>query len=262
MISEEDKSPIDMLISSLPPGIEAIDFILHSPGGFAEAVEMIVVMLRNKFRHIRFIIPHSAMSAATILALSGDEILMFQRSQLGPIDPQISGPTSGPAQSIIDGFDEIKREVEKSGKLNGAYVPILHKMDVSTIKYCREAITYGKRNVKTWLQQYMFRNLPTKEAKKKAEKISRFFSNRRKHLTHRRPIMKDEAVKQGLVIKNIEEDEKLSDLIKEYYYRYELILDGNPTIAKIFHSESEIIVKHAPIGPVVQIRTPTPPQKK
>lgn len=259
MISEEDKSPMDMLISSLPPKTKAIDFILHSPGGFAEAVEMIVTMLRNNFSNIRFIIPHSAMSAATMLALSGDEVLMFQHSQLGPIDPQISGPTSGPAQSIIDGFEEIKREVEKSGKLNGAFIPILHKMDVSTIKYCKEALAYGKRNVKKWLQRYMFKTLLPKEAKKLADKISRFFSNRRTHLTHRRPIMRDEAKIEGLVIKNIEEDKDFSGLIKEYYYRYELTLDANPGIAKIFHSESELIVKRAPIVP---IRIPPPIKKK
>jgi len=262
MISEEDKSPVDMLINSLPSETKAIDFILHSPGGFAESVEMIVIMLRKNFDHIRFIIPHSAMSAATMFALSGDEILMFQRSQLGPIDPQISGPTSGPAQSIIDGFDEIKKEVEKSGKLNGAFVPILNKMDVSTIKYCREALSYGKRNVKKWLQQYMFKNLPTEKAKKEANKASNFFSNRAIHLTHRRPIMKDEAEAQGLNIKNIEKDKDFSELIKEYYYRYELVLDASPAIAKIFHSESELIVKNAPIVSVSPVRFPLPPQKK
>ena len=132
-------------------------------------------------------------------------------------------------------------------------------MDVSTIRYCKEAILYGKRNVKKWLEQYMFKNLSPKEAKKLADKISRFFSNRTIHLTHRRPIMRDEAKKQRLVIKNIEEDKTFSELIKEYYYRYELTLDSNPGIAKIFHSESELIVKRAPIVP---IRVPLKTKKK
>lgn len=71
MINSEDKSAIDMLIDSLPPQTKEIDFILHSPGGFAEDTEMIVIILRGRFENIRFIIPHSAMSAATMLALSG-----------------------------------------------------------------------------------------------------------------------------------------------------------------------------------------------
>ncbi|MQY59252.1 MAG: hypothetical protein GH144_06555 [Clostridia bacterium] len=41
---------------------------------------------------MRFLIPHTAYNAATMLALSGDEILMDDRSTLGPIDPQIMMP--------------------------------------------------------------------------------------------------------------------------------------------------------------------------
>ena len=90
MISLDDKSYVALLIDSVS-GVEEIDCILHSPGGFAESVEMIVKMLRAKFKHIRFIIPHSAKSAATMLALSGNEILMSPSAELGPIDPQVSG---------------------------------------------------------------------------------------------------------------------------------------------------------------------------
>ena len=55
---------------------DEIDIFLHSPGGSAEATESIVEMLRSKFRNIRFIISGTAKSAATMLALSGNTILM------------------------------------------------------------------------------------------------------------------------------------------------------------------------------------------
>jgi hypothetical protein len=42
----------------------------------------------------------------------------------------VEGPTSGPAQSIIDGFNEIKKTVNVEKKLNGAYLPSLNKFDV------------------------------------------------------------------------------------------------------------------------------------
>lgn len=71
---------------------KSVDIVLHSPGGSAEATERIVNLLRENFDHIRFLIPHTAYSAATMLALSGDEILMDDRSTLGPIDPQIMMP--------------------------------------------------------------------------------------------------------------------------------------------------------------------------
>jgi len=84
MINFDDKSNFVLLIDSMV-GSEKIDFILHSPGGFAESAEMIVKLLRFRFKNIRIIIPHSAKSAATMLALSGNEIVMLPSAELGPI---------------------------------------------------------------------------------------------------------------------------------------------------------------------------------
>lgn len=262
MINSEDKSAVDMLIDSLSPQTKSIDFILNSPGGFAEDTEMIVTILRNKFDKIRFIIPHSAMSAATMLALSGDKILMFSSSQLGPIDPQVKGPTSGPAQSIIDGFDEIKKEVEKSKRLNGAYVPLLNKMDVATIKFCENSIKYGKTNVKKWLRDYMFKDLSALKKRKIAEKIGNYFSSQRRHLTHRKPIFREQAIAQGLVIEQIEKDRKFAQMIKEYYCRWELLFNTPTPVTKIFQSESEFIVRNAPVVMLENpVRIPRSPQR-
>lgn len=172
---------------------------------------------------------------------------MFASSQLGPIDPQISGPTSGPAQSIIEGFNEIKEEVEKSKRLNGAYIPLLNKMDVATIKYCENSINYGKTNVKKWLRWYMLKNLEAEKRRRVASKIGAYFSNQGKHLTHRRPIFRKEAKAQGVVVKEIEKDKTFAGMIKEYYYRWEFLFNTPTPVTKIFQSESEFIVKNAPV---------------
>lgn len=71
---------------------EPIDVLIHSPGGSVEAAEGIVNILRDVAPSVRFIVPHSAKSAATMMALSGDSILMDHRSELGPIDPQVAMP--------------------------------------------------------------------------------------------------------------------------------------------------------------------------
>ncbi len=62
--------------------------IVHSPGGSAEATEAIVNYVRSKFSNVRVFVPHAAMSAATMLACSGNSIVMGKHSFLGPIDPQ------------------------------------------------------------------------------------------------------------------------------------------------------------------------------
>jgi ClpP class serine protease len=66
-----------------------LDILLQSPGGFPEATETIVEEVRRKFGHVRFIVPAYAKSAATMMAMSGDEILIDEDGELGPIDPQM-----------------------------------------------------------------------------------------------------------------------------------------------------------------------------
>ncbi len=71
-------------------GIEedSLDLILHSPGGLPEAAESIVTVLRSQFKNVRVLVPVMAKSAATMIALSANEILMPISAELGPIDPQ------------------------------------------------------------------------------------------------------------------------------------------------------------------------------
>jgi ClpP class serine protease len=84
---------------------ESVDILLHSPGGRPDATERIVYILRRKFKEVHFLIPHSAYSAATMLALSGDSITLHPNATLGPIDPQINGI---PARSIKRGFEKVR----------------------------------------------------------------------------------------------------------------------------------------------------------
>lgn len=84
----------------------ALDLILHSPGGSPSAAEAMVQYLRTRFDDIRVIVPHMAMSAATMLACASDLIVLGKHSFLGPIDPQLIMQTSlgqraVPAQAIV-----------------------------------------------------------------------------------------------------------------------------------------------------------------
>lgn len=74
------------LINSIPDSNE-VDVLLHSPGGRPDATERIVYILRGKFNKVNFLIPHSAYSAATMLSLSGNKIILHPNATLGPIDP-------------------------------------------------------------------------------------------------------------------------------------------------------------------------------
>jgi len=69
---------------------KAVDILLHSSGGDALAAWKIMSMLRERFDKVNVLVPYMAFSAATILSLGANEIVMHPYSSLGPIDPQIT----------------------------------------------------------------------------------------------------------------------------------------------------------------------------
>jgi len=163
---------------------DAVDVLLHSPGGSPEATERIVDILRHSFKDVTFLIPHSAYSAATMLALSGNRIILHPAATLGPIDPQINGV---PARSIRRGFDNIREILKEEGpEALPAYMPLISQLSLHVLELCDDAADLSEALVRGWLQSYMFEG---DESKKDAiEKAVKFFSNYDEHKTHSRPL--------------------------------------------------------------------------
>ena len=127
-VSEEDVRYFQELLSPLPPGA-SIDLLLHSNGGDASTVEKLVRMLRAVTGpqdssipegELRVIVPDRAKSAATLLALGADCIVMSNTSELGTIDPQVSKyDQEGYAAWIsvfdyLSAYDSVARRLESN----------------------------------------------------------------------------------------------------------------------------------------------------
>jgi ATP-dependent protease ClpP protease subunit len=82
--------PIIEQINMIPSEQKDIDFLIISNGGEPIAAQRIISILRERFDHISVILPYVAYSAATVLALGADDIVMHPYSNLGPVDPQMS----------------------------------------------------------------------------------------------------------------------------------------------------------------------------
>jgi len=219
-----------------------IDIFLYSPGGSAEAAERIVNLLRGNFKHIRFIIPDGAYSAATMLALCGDELLMDERSSLGPIDPQIiissnKGTTSVAAQHILDGFDSIHQALKKDPNALPAYLPILQKYDFHIFEICKTAKKLSHILAMTWLENYMLKELENK--KEKAKEIADFLANHQEHLSHGRSIDIKKCSNLGLKIVDLRNSPELRDLVWELFCLIDILFDRS-LIVKLFENSSGI----------------------
>ena len=77
-------------IEKVPKDIKNIDFLIISNGGDPITSLRIMSLLRERFSKIAVLLPYVAYSAATVLSLGADQIVMHPYSNLGPVDPQLT----------------------------------------------------------------------------------------------------------------------------------------------------------------------------
>ena len=200
---------------------DKLDIIIHSPGGHVEAVEQIINYLRAKYSHIRAIIPQSAMSAATMLACACDEIVMGKHSAIGPIDPQLSFPSpngffTAPAHSILNEFNQAKKEIAADPKTAPLWIPKLSTWPAGFLDICEKTIKLAKDRVAQWLESYMFHG--EAGAKAKAKDIAEWLGTFDNHLTHGRPISIETALSHGLKIAKLESDQELQERVLSVFH--------------------------------------------
>lgn len=82
--------PVIEQLERIPEDKKEIDFLIISNGGDPITSLRIMSLLRERFDKIGVLLPYVAYSAATILALGADEIIMHPYSNLGPVDPQLT----------------------------------------------------------------------------------------------------------------------------------------------------------------------------
>ena len=91
---------------------DAIDLLIISNGGDPIVSWRIISLLREKFKKVSVLIPYTAYSAATLLALGADEIIMHPFGNLGPLDPQLSfADENGKVKTIS--YEDITKYIEK-----------------------------------------------------------------------------------------------------------------------------------------------------
>lgn len=231
-----------------------LDIILHSPGGSAEATASIVTYLRKKFSHIRVFVPLAAMSAATMWALSANEIVMGKHSQLGPIDPQmITGAGQQyPARAIIEQFETAKKECSEDPSALGAWLPILQQYGPALLEQAEQAERLARRLVGEWLNEYMFPD--ESDSSGKADRVADWFADYKTHQSHALGIDRDEAKTHGVVITNLEDDSELQDLVLSVHHA---------TIHTFSGAANKIVENHlgkafVKLSQVLQVQNPTP----
>jgi len=242
-IDHNDTKPIEDMLRSIGES-QTIELVIHSAGGLAENAKKIVSLIRANCKKFKVVVPDAAKSAATIIALASDKIIMSDSSELGPIDPQILQPSSQgiptmrPAWTILKGFNQIiEKALREDGSLNPAYIPILSNFDISLLKYCEIAIENSKKIAEEYLKNGML-----KGNEKKAEETAKDLAYAEKYTSHAHLIDWEEAIKLfgKEDIEYIKNTDPLWNLYWELYCRSALFLE-NPSIVKLFETENNSV---------------------
>lgn len=209
-----------------------LDLIIHSPGGSVVAAEAFVKYLRSKFNHIRAIIPHAAMSAASMISCSADEIVMGKHSFMGPTDPQFVLPTAlgtrmVPADAILAQFRQAQSECTDPQKLT-AWLPMLNQYGPDLLTQCENAIELSRTLVKQWLQSYMFKGQA--DAEEKAKGISDWLATHSEHRSHGRHLSRDDLTARGLKVIPLEKDQAFQDAILSIFHATSHTLAGTGVV--------------------------------
>jgi hypothetical protein len=238
----------------------SIDLILHSPGGRAEATEAIVNYIRSKFKDVRVIIPHEAMSAATMLACAADRIVMGRESYLGPIDPQFQlstplGLQSVPARAILDQFARAKKEYHDDRANLAVWIPSLQQYGPALLEQCEHALALAQELVSDWLDRWMLRR--SRKRKERSKEIAAALAKHKQWRTHARPIGPRFLKSLGMKIDLLEADQQLQDKVLTVYHAAMHTFSATPATKIIENHDGRAFIK---LHQEIVVQAPQPPR--
>lgn len=230
-ISSWDIPPVVDLLDDVDENSD-LDLMLQTPGGDIDQAERITLLCRKKIKKgkLRVVVPDSAKSAGTIIAISADQVVMGFVSELGPIDPQITVTTAGgdpmrrPAQSFLDGLEEIIQQTG-SKPLSPAYFPLLDKLDPALIDFCKKAGKRSENLATALLKKYMLAGSP-----QKARAVARDLNNVKKYLSHGAVIDAERAEKLGLDIEYLPPKDPLWQAYWRLYCEMRIAIKNDETL--------------------------------
>lgn len=139
-----------------------LDLFLLSPGGYADPAFKMARLCRDfATDNFGILIPFYAKSAATLLCLGSDELVMGSASEIGPTDPRISVQDEFgrniniSATAVEDALRVIEEHSGGDPQKAFKFMPLIEKINLFTLgeyrraresskQYAKELLTHGK----------------------------------------------------------------------------------------------------------------------
>ena len=233
-IEDADAYQLHRLLDTIEAG-KPLTLLLNSPGGLVDPAEKMVDLLLkaspSSSDALEVVIPAFGKSAATLMALGADRIVMSDFSELGPIDPQIR-LSAGPVVSVfahLRAYEEAKKCcVEHPG--NTAFADAFGKFDQVLIAAMRQVESRARTCAENLLKRLGTNYTAVAAA---LMDIQRFPSHGQ---------MIDWRTAKSIGLHQVEYLDRRSDLWKMYWCLYQRLAAVSGGNRRIFESARQTII--------------------
>jgi len=214
-------------IAALPKDAEAVDLLIASFGGDPMVAWRLISVIRQKVKRVAVLIPQSAYSAATLVALGANEIIMHPNGHLGPVDMQITtsgggGPKWFSTEDVSAFLDFVRDTLRITDQ---EHVRALFELTCNEVGSL--GIGFSARSSKLAVdlgERLLALHMTDDESKVKLRSIVENMS--RKFQSHAYPVSRTEALAIGLPV-NEERDLELEELMWSAWLNLEEDLKEN-----------------------------------
>jgi ClpP class serine protease len=249
---------VDSIEMILPPSrkFDKLDLFLQSSGGFLDSAYKNVRILKEYCSELNVIVPLLAKSAATVMCLGANEIVMTVFAELGPIDPIVQNPSNPqirvPARAIRD-FFELISSTETAEKLV-VDAQMKEKMasvlDPYLIGSYQTALKSSKQIAEKLLKENVMKEKDFSAIEKAVKKLTE------EYFSHSYVIDRNEAREIGLKVVNSEDTPELDKSIKVLLGIYQQFMAQNNIVKLVGNRDMNRSVQALRYGGVNEQRKP------
>jgi hypothetical protein len=199
--------------------VDRLDLILHSFGGNIDTPYKVVKMVRDFCESFSVLVPVAAKSAASMIALGADQIVMGPFAELGPIDPIVRHPLYGEMWISVQALQHFCEYLGEKAEQNTPYcLNMFEKIDPWLFGDYAKTLQASRQYAELLLNEYMFKEKD--DASQSPEAVVDKLLNG--YFSHGYPITKHEAKSLGLKV--VDESPDLSDTLLELFLEYDHLL--------------------------------------
>jgi hypothetical protein len=252
-------------IRRVPSKASSVDVLIVSNGGDPTVSWRVMSMLRARFSRVGVLLPYTAYSAATLLALGADEIVMHPFSNLGPVDPQLTAQRAVPGrpdqrEAVQFGSEDLRNflqfvkedvGISDQEQLQRSFDSLMADVGAVPIGVAKRssqlALSLGEKLLLLHMQD-----------KTKVRAIAESLNTSFYH--HGYPVGRVEAQEIGLPV--VEPDDALAELIWEVWEDFESDMKCDRPYAPIVEVMASEQVRDVLTAPAVQVNLPSnlPPE--